>query len=138
MAKYKDLTSNVNDIKHTPFEGDRLMGGASEYIGPNPSEAGAGRGKQGGPTAGELKAKELDDIREANLKHSAKKKGVSVEQLRKSMSDEYDKKMKDGEFYKRGGKVKKMASGGMTSKVSSASSRADGCCTKGKTRGKMY
>jgi len=33
---------------------------------------------------------------------------------------------------KRGGKVKKMASGG------SASSRADGCCTKGKTRGKMY
>ena len=38
---------------------------------------------------------------------------------------------------KRGGKVKKMASGGMTSKVSSASRRADGCCTKGKTRGKM-
>ena len=38
---------------------------------------------------------------------------------------------------KRGGKVKKMASGGMTSKVSSASKRADGCCTKGKTRGKF-
>jgi len=35
------------------------------------------------------------------------------------------------ETFKRGGKVKKMASGG------SASSRADGCCTKGKTRGKM-
>jgi len=33
---------------------------------------------------------------------------------------------------KRGGAVKKMASGGMT-----ASSRADGCCIKGKTRGKM-
>ncbi|NBW22615.1 MAG: hypothetical protein EBR82_83190 [Caulobacteraceae bacterium] len=32
---------------------------------------------------------------------------------------------------KRGGKVKKMASGG------SASKRADGCCVKGKTRGKM-
>jgi len=31
---------------------------------------------------------------------------------------------------KKGGKVKKMASGG------SASSRADGCCTKGKTKGK--
>ena len=29
-------------------------------------------------------------------------------------------------------KVKKMAKGG------SASSRADGCCVKGKTRGKMY
>ena len=36
--------------------------------------------------------------------------------------------------YKRGGKVKKMASGGMTS---SASKRADGIATKGKTRGKM-
>jgi len=39
-----------------------------------------------------------------------------------------------GDNYKRGGKVKKMASGG---KVSSASSRADGCCTKGKTKGTM-
>lgn len=40
--------------------------------------------------------------------------------------------------YKRGGlmKAKKMASGGMTS--SSASKRADGIATKGKTRGKMY
>ena len=35
---------------------------------------------------------------------------------------------------KRGGKVKKMASGGMTS---SASKRADGIAVKGKTRGKM-
>ena len=42
------------------------------------------------------------------------------------------------ERFKRGGKVKKMASGGMTSKVSSASKRADGIATKGKTRGKMY
>jgi hypothetical protein len=40
-----------------------------------------------------------------------------------------------GGDYKRGGKVKKMASGGMTS---SASKRADGIATKGKTRGKMY
>jgi hypothetical protein len=36
--------------------------------------------------------------------------------------------------YKRGGSVKKMASGGS---VSSASRRADGIATKGKTRGKM-
>jgi hypothetical protein len=35
--------------------------------------------------------------------------------------------------YKRGGKVKKMASGGMT-----ASKRADGIATKGKTKCKMY
>jgi len=37
--------------------------------------------------------------------------------------------------YKKGGKVKKMAGGGMTS---SASKRADGCAMRGKTRGKMY
>jgi hypothetical protein len=36
--------------------------------------------------------------------------------------------------YNKGGAVKKMASGGMTS---SASKRADGIATKGKTRGKM-
>jgi hypothetical protein len=35
---------------------------------------------------------------------------------------------------RKGGKVKKMASGG---KVSSASKRADGCAVKGKTRGRM-
>ena len=38
---------------------------------------------------------------------------------------------------KRGGKVKKMASGGMTSKVSSASKRADGIAVKGKTKGRF-
>ena len=35
---------------------------------------------------------------------------------------------------RRGGKVKKMAKGGS---VSSASKRADGCATKGKTKGRM-
>jgi hypothetical protein len=38
---------------------------------------------------------------------------------------------------KRGGRVKKMASGGMTSKVSSASRRGDGIATKGKTKGRF-
>jgi len=39
---------------------------------------------------------------------------------------------------KRGGTVKKMASGGMTSsKPSTASSRGDGCAQRGKTRGQM-
>lgn len=36
-----------------------------------------------------------------------------------------------GDGMKKGGKVKKYAKGG------SASARADGCCIKGKTRGKM-
>ena len=40
---------------------------------------------------------------------------------------------------KRGGRVKKMASGGsVKSSVSSASRRGDGIALRGKTRGKMY
>jgi len=42
-----------------------------------------------------------------------------------------------GPGMKRGGRVKKMASGGMTSKVSSASRRGDGIATKGKTKGRF-
>jgi hypothetical protein len=38
---------------------------------------------------------------------------------------------------KKGGKVKQMASGGMTSKVSSASKRGDGIAQRGKTKGRM-
>lgn len=41
-------------------------------------------------------------------------------------------------MYKKGGAVKKMASGGMTSKPSSASKRADGIASRGKTKCKMY
>lgn len=48
-----------------------------------------------------------------------------------------DKESYKGDGMKRGGRVKKMASGGMTSGVSSASKRADGIAVKGKTRGKM-
>lgn len=40
--------------------------------------------------------------------------------------------------FKKGGAVKKMAKGGMTSKPSSASSRADGIASRGKTKCKMY
>ena len=43
-------------------------------------------------------------------------------------------KMQDKQTFKKGGKVKKMAKGGS---VSSASKRADGCATKGKTKGRF-
>ena len=43
-----------------------------------------------------------------------------------------------GPGMKRGGKVKKMAAGGSTSKASSASKRADGIAQRGKTKCKMY
>jgi hypothetical protein len=39
--------------------------------------------------------------------------------------------------YKRGGAVKKKASGGMATKVSSASKRGDGLAQRGKTKGRM-
>jgi hypothetical protein len=50
----------------------------------------------------------------------------------------YEPRRTEGDFgaYKRGGKVKKMASGGMTSKASSASKRADGIAQRGKTKGR--
>lgn len=56
----------------------------------------------------------------------------SATALRNSVSE----KAREGEAYndagyKKGGKVKKMAAGG------SASSRADGCASKGKTKGMM-
>ena len=72
--------------------------------------AGAGRGKQGGPTA-----KELDDYE------------------RKQDADIYTADKGKPPQDKDGGSAPvKKAKGGMT-----ASKRADGCCTKGKTRGKM-
>jgi hypothetical protein len=73
-------------------------------------EAGAGRGKQGGPTA-----KEFADY---ERKQDA---GIYTVEKGKPPQD------KDGGSVS----VKKLSKGG------SASSRADGCCTKGKTRGKM-
>jgi hypothetical protein len=58
------------------------------------------------------------------------------DKARKAYSGKDEESYK-GDGMKRGGRVKKMASGGMTFKASSASRRADGIATKGKTRGKM-
>jgi hypothetical protein len=74
----------------------------SEFLNP---KAGAGRGKQGGHTAKELK--EYEDKKDARIFTKEKRMPPSP---------------------------REMASGG---KVSSASKRADGCATKGKTKGTM-
>ena len=58
------------------------------------------------------------------------------DKARKAYSGKDEESYK-GDGMKRGGRVKKMAFGGMTSGASSASKRADGIATKGKTRGKM-
>ena len=74
----------------------------SEFLNP---KAGAGRGKQGGPTAKELK--DYEDKKDARIFTKEKRMPPSP---------------------------REMASGG---KVSSASKRADGCATKGKTKGRF-
>jgi len=67
----------------------------------------------------------LDALQKARAEAHAENKGVTVDQLRKNMSNEFDKRVKAGELYAKGGKV------------SSASKRADGIAQRGKTRGKM-
>lgn len=67
---------------------------------------------------------------------SYRRETEAEDKARKAYSSKDEESYK-GDGMKRGGKVKNMASGGMTSKVSSASKRADGIATKGKTRGKM-
>ena len=74
----------------------------SEFLNP---KVGAGRGKQGGPTAKELK--DYEDKKDARIFTKEKRMPPSP---------------------------REMASGG---KVASASKRADGCATKGKTKGTM-
>ena len=59
----------------------------------------------------------------------------SAKGAEESLNRELESQMKrETRGMKKGGKVKKMASGG---KTSSASSRADGCAQRGKTKGRM-
>lgn len=66
-------------------------------------------------------------------------KQKSVEDMKKGIFAPKDKDEKSESAMKKGGKVKKMASGGMTSmgKVKTAAPSRDGIATKGKTKGKM-
>ena len=74
--------------------------------------AGAGRGKQGGPTAKELA--DYDKKQDAGI--FTAEKGKPPQDIDSASAP-----------------VKKAAGG----KISSASARADGCAQRGKTRGKM-
>ena len=67
---------------------------------------------------------------DAKLEQAAKDKEQAMKD--KQMKEAYEQVKP--EPYRHGGRVKKYASGGS---VSSASKRADGCATKGKTRGKF-
>lgn len=117
-------TSN-QDISFRDKEGNMIGGieagfkpysGRSEYLAPNPSTAGAGRGKQGGPTArqaDENRATMSSAERAARDEAKAMKEQAAADKAYEASRTSYKK-------------------GGMT-----ASSRADGIAQRGKTRGTM-
>lgn len=127
-----DVDPNLPDQSGEKFDTDKMRTGRAQLVqtpfadrkamrylgkGDEPdfdvTKAGAGRGKQGGPTAKELK--KYEDKQDAGIFTAEKKMPPSPREMAK------------------GGKVK-MASGGS---VGSASKRADGIAMRGKTRGKM-
>jgi hypothetical protein len=100
-----------------------------------------------------LAVEEGNRLREANEESDKKKRAASKADAKapKERTDkEVDTSSADPDFVrgeqygrgapdgmKRGGQVKKMASGGMTSKASGASKRADGIAQRGKTKGRV-
>jgi hypothetical protein len=116
--KYPDarMTPYIDKMKGETWDSEQ--GKASKEYGDivdkfNQPDAGAGRGKQGGPTAKELKKYE-----------DKQNEGIYTAEKGKPPTDPEGAK-------KKGGMIK-MASGGMT-----ASKRADGIAQRGKTRGTM-
>jgi len=92
-------------------------------------------GKLVNPFPVDNKATTKEAVRQAAIeaikKHAEDQKAIMAERRRNQKAQQ---DLGYGQTLKRGGAVKKMASGGMTS---SASSRGDGIATKGKTRGKI-
>jgi hypothetical protein len=74
------------------------------------------------------------------LRENARRSGLDPDNINADVANAIRQNM-GGKYFslgmKRGGAVKKMAKGGVT-KSSSASSRADGIASKGKTKGKIY
>ena len=104
-------------------------------IGPTPSKAPGGVGKRGGVGDGGKSMIDRQDAAVARANRSmtpAGGKPMTVDQYYESGKAATDK---EENMFKRGGAVKKMASGGL---ASSASKRGDGIASKGKTRCKMY
>ena len=133
--KYKDIFTEGMDL---PKNDD--MGSATK---PPKQDmgAGAGRGKQGGPTAKELSdysrkqdQKRLDDTVFREGKKLPKNDDMGSAYAKGGMaSDKGKHKMPDGKMMKNSAMVKKYAKGGMVS-----SSRGNGIAVRGKTRGRLY
>lgn len=94
-------------------ESNKPFSGGSEYIGKGASQAGAGRGGQGGPTAAQA------DQNRAMM-------SAAERAAREEMDFDRISRVRPDQGYKKGGQV-----------ATSASKRADGIAQRGKTRGTM-
>ena len=88
------------------------------------SEAGAGRGKVNPKTIAEMAAEKRTPAQNEAIQEAKDRAAAKLQEAAYNNSLTSENKAK-------GGKIKKMASGGMASK------RADGIAQRGKTRGKM-
>ena len=95
-----------------------------------------------GPSKAELVARDraarASSRNEEMLRENARRYGLDPDDINPAAAQSIRKNLGGDEFtlgMKKGGKVRGYASGGS---VSSASNRADGIATKGKTRGKIY
>jgi hypothetical protein len=91
-----------------------------------------------GPSKAELLARDraarASARQEDMLRENARRSGLDPDNINPAVANKVRQNMGGDDFslYKKGGKVKKMASGGMT-----ASRRGDGIASRGKTRGKI-
>ena len=96
-------------------------------------------GKQPVPSFDDMgpKGKGLEFVDPKNNERVRKSQEAARAQMLKNIKESFSGPEVPGEYRKKGGaiKAKKMASGGTVK--SSASKRADGCATKGKTKGKI-
>ena len=127
-------------MDNQPLEGGGGGGsGIASKIGNALTAAGAA-GVAATPIGVAYKANELAKERKADaaMKREAaaemKRESRGVEKSGTDKARDAAKVISDDEKYTKERPEQKLAKGG---KVSSASSRADGCCVKGKTRGKM-
>ena len=138
MGKY------VRGLDYMELEGGGRGAGGGGYRSPSALET---IGKVGGPAAlvalggagGSEMIKNAREKREADARESAAEIKRETRGVQKTFNDRAREAQAESTMQNKIDKAaedasKNMAKGG---KVSSASSRADGCCTKGKTRGRM-
>ena len=97
-----------------------------------------------GPSKTDLMARDravrASSRQEEMLRENARRSGLDPDNINPAVANKVRENMGGADFslgMKKGGKVKRMASGGMASGGMTASRRGDGIATKGKTRGRI-